>query len=727
MLADATVNHPMHKLSLFKASLLGITLTLFANAAAPTIEWTTDSGSGADPFSGPINPASATSGQTYMIRARGMDSDGNLVAVSIDRNGVPFAYAGGGDGWTYISNNPSSGAATYTAWATDSNNQDSDRISWTVNHSATPPQANTPAISISGDGTASVQVDVTATYAAGSEPITNFHIERSYDNANWEVVSFAGTSHNYADTALGTRTVYYKCAVSDDHANTWSFSGLTYATYTVTAAPEPPQPVSASIAISTNRGTWPLSPTVSWASAYATSVSVSGPGLSSSSPTDSQKVENLAPGFHTYTITAQGMGGPLQHSVSVTVDVPFTTSLIYPRRKYVGAYYDAWFSAGYPWTGVWGVGLTPAIGRYVSDVATGQAHAQKLAGLGVDFVAIDNTNNTLWGPAHPQEHLRTDWIFENSKAVISGFAGTPLKAVIMLSVANSRGGEGLDASTEQLLTENYASGTPVMYFNNIPTNAGDLFRAKVARVYQELATDPSRYFHYEGKPLLLLYTTASGLIHDKNGQNVTPNGKLEGAHLDIPIPGLGNQQLTSLFTIRWVGAFVSRSGNSAYVGAPDDTIARNGHWSWEDTWPQSWAKQPTGWGTDVFPETMTVTAASRAYAANSAAGRLGGATFLKQWERVWEVDPVLTMVHTWNEFSYHSDEATPELSQSIEANDIFGNTYETHLHNYAGYLRSLRLDVGLYDVNQRRFRLFNRKDDFPSARRRSLASKARST
>lgn len=447
---------------------------------------------------------------------------------------------------------------------------------------------------------------------------------------------------------------------------------------------------------------------------------MTGPGFSSSQASGSQVVTNLNPGGNTYTITASGSGGSASNSVTVTVASPLSSGALgYPRSKYVGVYYMSWFGSNYPWSSVWGGNIvTPTtLGRYVSNSTTGATHAARLKQLGVDFMAIDSTNNTIWGPAHPNPDLRNDAIFNAATAVASGFGSTGMKAVMLLSIGNSRGGSGSDAGMEQLLTQNYSTANPpTMVYPNIPSNAGDLFRAKVARVYNELANDPSKYFYYEGKPLLLLYTTASGTIFGPSGQNATPNGKLEGTDLLINIPGVsGNPLLTDLFTIRWVGALVSNSGNPAYVSAPDQTIAKNGHWSWEDGHPQSWAQKPTGWLSDVFPETVTVSASSRAYGSNAVAGRVSGTTFRNQWSRAWAVDPVITMVHTWNEFSSSGDEPSSEYSQSIEANNIFGNSYETYLSNYAAFLRSLRYDVGLYDLTGRAFRLYNRKDDYQAS------------
>ena len=108
-------------------SWTGVINTGAANDA-PRISWSSSYGS--------INPTQVQAGQTYTISADGQDDNGNLVAVSINKNGQPFAYAGGGDGYGGNSQNPTSdpvGTVNYTAWAGDSYGAQSPVISWTVN------------------------------------------------------------------------------------------------------------------------------------------------------------------------------------------------------------------------------------------------------------------------------------------------------------------------------------------------------------------------------------------------------------------------------------------------------------------------------------------------------------------------------------------------------------------------------------------------------------------
>ena len=108
-------------------STTGIVNTGTANDT-PRINWS--------PSFGSTNPTTVSPGQTYTISADGQDDNGNLVNVEINKNGQPFAYAGGGDGYSGNSQNPTSdpvGTVTYTAWATDSYGAQSPTITWTVN------------------------------------------------------------------------------------------------------------------------------------------------------------------------------------------------------------------------------------------------------------------------------------------------------------------------------------------------------------------------------------------------------------------------------------------------------------------------------------------------------------------------------------------------------------------------------------------------------------------
>ena len=98
-----------------------------ARAAGPTITWELPNGG---------STSTVEHLQTFRVTAQAHDPDGDLAYVSIDRNGVPFAYAGGGDGYDGDSTNESSHSGpttvTFTAWATDWEGTESPRITHTV-------------------------------------------------------------------------------------------------------------------------------------------------------------------------------------------------------------------------------------------------------------------------------------------------------------------------------------------------------------------------------------------------------------------------------------------------------------------------------------------------------------------------------------------------------------------------------------------------------------------
>ncbi|MSU66015.1 MAG: hypothetical protein EXS38_07950 [Opitutus sp.] len=105
---------------------------------APTITWNTA-------------PGTVASGQGYTISAHGHDQDGNLAQVNVWKNGVPFAFAGGGNGTDNDSGNPTSDSGpttvTFTAQAVDANGATSATISQTVTVNA---PNHPPTASISG-------------------------------------------------------------------------------------------------------------------------------------------------------------------------------------------------------------------------------------------------------------------------------------------------------------------------------------------------------------------------------------------------------------------------------------------------------------------------------------------------------------------------------------------------------------------------------------------------
>jgi hypothetical protein len=119
------------------SAIISQTVTVAAPNHPPTISWNT-------------TPATVASGQSYTVSAHGHDQDGNLTQVNVWKNGVPFAFAGGGNGTDGDSGNTTSDTGpqtfTFTAQAVDANGATSATISQTVTVNA-PPVNHAPTIS----------------------------------------------------------------------------------------------------------------------------------------------------------------------------------------------------------------------------------------------------------------------------------------------------------------------------------------------------------------------------------------------------------------------------------------------------------------------------------------------------------------------------------------------------------------------------------------------------
>ncbi len=255
----------------------------------PTISWNT-------------TPGTVASGQSYTVSAHGHDPDGNLTEVNVWRNGVAYAFAGGGNGTDGDSGNPSTDTGpltvTYTADAVDSNGARSGTISQTVTISAPAAVA------------ASISASPTAATAPGSTTIT-------WSSVNATAVSVSGNGLT-SSAASGSQAVSGLPAGSHTYTITAQGPGgpvTQSVTITVTAAAA----VSASISATPSSAAAPAAATITWSSANATAVAVSGPGLSSAVTAGSQSVSGLSAGVHTYTITAQGPNGPASDTATVTV------------------------------------------------------------------------------------------------------------------------------------------------------------------------------------------------------------------------------------------------------------------------------------------------------------------------------------------------------------------------------------------------------------------------
>ena len=280
------------------------TVAISAANRAPTIAWNT-------------TPGSVASGQSYTISAHGHDADGNLAQVNVWKNGAPFAFVGGGNGTDHDSGNTTSDTGpatiTFTANAVDASGATSATITQTVTIGA----ANTaPTIAWN---------TAPGTVASGQSYTVSAHGHDANGNLtqvnvwkNGAAFAFAGGG-NGTDNDSGNSTSDIGPATITFTANAVDATGATSPTITQTVTVAAPAGVTAAISASPSSTTAPGTATIAWSSVNAASVVVSGPSLSSTATNGSQTVSGLAVGTHTYTITAQGNGGPVTQSATVIV------------------------------------------------------------------------------------------------------------------------------------------------------------------------------------------------------------------------------------------------------------------------------------------------------------------------------------------------------------------------------------------------------------------------
>jgi hypothetical protein len=276
--------------------------------AAPTIAWNT-------------SPGTVASGQSYNVSAHGHDQDGNLQTVSVWKNGAPFA-AGSGNGSDADVGNAISDSGpqtiTFTAQATDAKGATSATIAQTVTVSAPPPVNRAPSVALSGSTALLVGEMGSWTFSA-SDPDANLSSWRFYASTNpgagWTTIAGAAAGPgNYASSFNSPGTYTWVLEARD----TGGLSAATSLNVLVTAPPS----VTAALTASPTTTTAPGSTTLTWSTTAATTVSVTGPGLNATTTNASQVVSGLGPGSYTWTLVAQGYGGPITRTASVTVSAP---------------------------------------------------------------------------------------------------------------------------------------------------------------------------------------------------------------------------------------------------------------------------------------------------------------------------------------------------------------------------------------------------------------------
>jgi PKD repeat protein len=235
-------------------------------------------------------------------------SSANATSVSVSGPGLSSASGSGSQTVSGLT----AGTYTYTIVAQGPNGPATQTATVTV--AAAPNSAPTIAWNTAPGTVASGQSYTISAHGHDADGnLTNVNVWR-----NSVAYAFAGGgngSDNDAgnpSTDTGPLTITYTAEAIDAagvHSPTIS------QTVTITAPPS----VTGSISASPTTATAPGSATISWSTSNATAVSVAGNGLSSAATSGSQIVSGLAAGSYTYTLTAQGAGGPITQTATVTV------------------------------------------------------------------------------------------------------------------------------------------------------------------------------------------------------------------------------------------------------------------------------------------------------------------------------------------------------------------------------------------------------------------------
>lgn len=455
------------------------TVSVGAPNTSPTIAWT-------------ATPGSASSGQTYTVSARGHDADGNLSQVNIWKNGAPFSFAGGGNGTDGDSGNPTSdtgpATVTFTAQAVDATGATSATITQTVivsapNAAPTISWATTPGTVASGQ---SYTISVHGHDADGN--LTQVNIWK-----NGAPFAFAGGGNgtdgdsSNATSDIGSATVTFT-------ANAVDSLGAISSTITHVVTVAAPAAVSASIGASPTTSTAPGSTTISWTSNNATSVSVTGSGLNTTATTGSELITGLATGTYTYTISAQGPGGPVTQTATVTVADPSSVTAAISASPTTatapGASTITWSTANATSVSVSGSGLssTAASGsQVVSGLAAGTYDytitAQGPNGPATQTVSVTvSAPSTVSGsisasPTNGVEPASTTITWTTSNATSASVSGPGLTSTALIG---SQTIAGLTAGTHGFTLTAQGVGGPFTQIATVTISAPAAVTAAIA-------------------------------------------------------------------------------------------------------------------------------------------------------------------------------------------------------------------------------------------------------
>lgn len=228
------------------------------------------------------------------------------------------------------------------------------------------------------------------------------------------------------------------------------------------------------------------------------------------------------------------------------------------------------------------------------------------------------------------------------------------------------------------------------------------FNAKLSTIHERFARSEAAWFHLEDdrgvrKPLLLLWVGAGG-----EGE---PDGSLGAPYLN-QLRIADGRLMTDVFTIRWVGAYLSANrrfltGRSYVVAGASGTVsgsfANAKFWSYHEHFPSAAAVMPGSSGPTPAVEAITVQPLA-----------VGRDRFGRVWNQQWpagqgfhyetpaSIEPVplanygriwaeslavaralnpKILLTTWAEFGSENDEPRPELSVTIMDNNKFGTHF----------------------------------------------------
>lgn len=178
--------------------------------AAPTVAWSSA-------------PAAVAAGQGYAVSAEGRDADGNLMQVHVWKDGMPFAFGGGGDGYAAGAGNavsdPGPRTVVFTAQATDAAGAVSEMIVHMVAVAAPEAVNRAPEIAWSSGPAAADDSETYVVSAEGRDPDGNLaQVNIWKDGVPFAFGgggdgSSAGTGNATADA--GPRTVVFTAQAVD--------------------------------------------------------------------------------------------------------------------------------------------------------------------------------------------------------------------------------------------------------------------------------------------------------------------------------------------------------------------------------------------------------------------------------------------------------------------------------------------------------------------------------